>query len=171
LQPIVLREKLSVRPDRLRRAECSARSTLDWMQDRCPEETRAKGATMSRQTSLCSTSITSRPMKRRFLILVTAALLLFGGSALASSVASAPASVEPGGGGMVCNSDRNGVLGWIFNYGHGGYSWHICHYGGAGVNGYWDEFYAAWIRTYVNGPGYYWSTNRWHWCFYWDCVV
>jgi hypothetical protein len=109
-------------------------------------------------------------MKRRLLVLVTAVLLLFGGSAVGSSVASAPAGVEPGGGGMVCNSDRAGIWGWIFNYSYGQYAWHICHYGGAGKYGYWDEFYAAWVRS-CEGCAPYWPTNRWYWCHINSCLI
>jgi hypothetical protein len=106
-------------------------------------------------------------MMRRLLVLVTAVLLLFGASAIGPSVASAPASTEPGGGGMVCNSDRNGVWGWIYNIAIGGDGWHICTYGGADRHGYWSPPYAAWVR----GWGQYWYTNRWHWCWLYHCTI
>jgi hypothetical protein len=103
-------------------------------------------------------------MKRHLLILVTAVFLLFGGSAIGSSVASAPASVPGDGGGMVCNPDRIGVWGYLYNAGLGLWAWHTCTYGGAGSKGYWDWRYEAWVRTcavcYGGDP---WYTHRWHW--------
>jgi hypothetical protein len=109
-------------------------------------------------------------MKRRVLVLVTAVLLLFSGMAIGSSVASAPASVPGDGGGLVCNPDRNGVWGWVFNFGYAAWSWHICTYGGAWHHGYYDNFRAAWVRT--SPPvGYVWYTNRWYWCHVSDCFI
>jgi hypothetical protein len=73
---------------------------------------------------------------------------------------------------MVCNPDRNGFWGYLWNGGLGVYAWHICMYGGAGRYGYYDQYrYAAWISTCDGCPGYYWYTNRWFWCPTNHCVI
>jgi hypothetical protein len=85
-------------------------------------------------------------MKRHLLILVTAVVLLFGGSAIGSSVAHA--DFDPGGGGMQCHSGVAYVYGYVYNAAYGRYMWHQCAH---------ISLWAVWHGASFGGP--YWAGN------------